>query len=640
MYKKLVVQCTYRKIIQPYFFRVLNHLMAELIFNQDDRLNSLTSGEKRLAKVLKAKLEDDYLVWCNVPVGSPPRYPDFIVLHPRRGLLILEVKDWKLDTIQNIDKFEATLLIQGKPKKQSNPLEQARQYLLPLVNKLATDPLLTYGDSHQHQGKPCFPYGYGAVFSNITRQQFDSTDIGEAIDPDRVICQDEMRESVDPEAFQTRLWNCFPYYFDGVLSLPQIDRIRWHIFPDIRVTQGTLFPETEFDASDDDSSLPSIVQVMDVEQEKLSRRMGEGHRVIHGVAGSGKTMILGYRCAYLSKTTAKPILVLCYNVTLAAKLQWLIRDKGITDRVNVCNFHSWCDEQLRLYHIRKPAPGEQYFEQLVTQVIEATERGQIPTAQYGAVLIDEAHDFDVDWLKLVVQMIDPETNALLVLYDDAQSIYRRKQLGFNLSDAGIQARGRTKILKINYRNTAEVLAVAYEFAKELFAHTADSEAMPIIEPTLNIGRHGPVPELTARSNLAQEVDYIAGRLQDLKSDGLPWNDMAILYRTKFMGERICERLAAANIPVEWLNRDTQSRRYAPDQASVKVMTMHSSKGLEFPTVAIPGLGYMPHQHGDPHDEAKLLYVAMTRAMDQLIMTYHKPTVFTERLSAARDRVAA
>lgn len=623
--------------------------MAELIFNQDARLSALTSGEKRLAKVLKAKLEDDYLVWCNVPVGSPPRYPDFIILHPRRGLLILEVKDWKLDTIRNIDKFEATLLIHGKPKKQSNPLEQARQYLMPLVNNLATDPLLAYAEGHRQQGKLCFAYGYGAVLSNITRQQFDQTDLGEVINPDRVICQDEMRESVEAEAFQTRLWNCFPYYFEDVLSLPQIDRIRWHIFPDIRVTQGTLFPATELGESSDeplfeeppeDVCVPSIVQVMDVEQEKLSRRMGEGHRVIHGVAGSGKTMILGYRCAYLSKITAKPILVLCYNVALAAKLRWLMRDKGLADRVDVRSFHSWCDEQLRLYHVPKPAPGEQYFERLVAQVIQATERGQIPTAQYGAVLIDEAHDFEVDWLKLVVQMIDPETNALLVLYDDAQSIYRRHSLGFSLSDAGIQARGRTKILKINYRNTAEVLALAYEFAKELFTDSSDTDGVPVVEPTTNIGRHGSVPELTTQSSFTQEVDYIVGRLLDLHSDGMPWNDMAILYRTKFMGERICERLAAANIPVEWLNRNSQSRRYAPDQPSVKIMTMHSSKGLEFPAVAIPGLGYMPHQHGDPQDEAKLLYVAMTRAMDQLIMTHHRTTLFTERLSAARERVAA
>ena len=50
---------------------------------------------------------------------------------------------------------------------------------------------------------------------------------------------------------------------------------------------------------------------MDLQQEQLARSLGEGHRVIHGVAGYGKTMILGYRCQYLAKVLAKPILVLC-----------------------------------------------------------------------------------------------------------------------------------------------------------------------------------------------------------------------------------------------------------------------------------------------------------------------------------------
>ena len=45
------------------------------------------------------------------------------------------------------------------------------------------------------------------------------------------------------------------------------------------------------------------------------------------------------------------------------------------------------------------------------------------------------------------------------------------------------------------------------------------------------------------------------------------------------------------------------------------MTMHRSKGLEFPVVFIPGLGHLPNPHGEVADEARLLYVAMTRAIE-------------------------
>jgi superfamily I DNA/RNA helicase len=82
------------------------------------------------------------------------------------------------------------------------------------------------------------------------------------------------------------------------------------------------------------------------------------------------------------------------------------------------------------------------------------DRRQIPSGQYQAVLIDEGHDFAPEWLKLVTQMVDPATNSLLVLYDDAQSIYERaRSKQFSFKSVGIQAQGRTTILKINYRNT-------------------------------------------------------------------------------------------------------------------------------------------------------------------------------------------
>lgn len=61
------------------------------------------------------------------------------------------------------------------------------------------------------------------------------------------------------------------------------------------------------------------------------------------------------------------------------------------------------------------------------------------------------------------------------------------------------------------------------------------------------------------------------------------------------------------------------------------VVQHSSKGLEFPVVAIPGLGYMPHRDHDIHEEAKLLYVAMTRAMDKLLLTCSKESPFVSRI---------
>ena len=103
----------------------------------------------------------------------------------------------------------------------------------------------------------------------------------------------------------------------------------------------------------------------------------------------------------------KPILVLCFNITLAAKLRTFIEAKGIDQQVQVYHFHDWCAEQLRAYHVAPPAFGKSYVEKLVETVIHAVDQGQIPRAQYGALMIDEGHDFEESWLKLVVQMGRP-----------------------------------------------------------------------------------------------------------------------------------------------------------------------------------------------------------------------------------------
>ena len=81
--------------------------MAEIIpaLNKQT-LGRMTSGEKRLARRLESLLEDDYLVWYDIPVGNKRRYPDFIVLHPSRGLLFLEVKDWNPETVKRLTKSD------------------------------------------------------------------------------------------------------------------------------------------------------------------------------------------------------------------------------------------------------------------------------------------------------------------------------------------------------------------------------------------------------------------------------------------------------------------------------------------------------------------------------------------------------
>ena len=589
--------------------------MATLIPSIGTCVSRMTSGERRLAERLEQKLDDDYLLWYDVPVGPKQSHPDFVVMHPRRGILILETKDWKLDTIQRATRQMWEIIPDGQLKVVMNPLAQARFCAIQVVNALERDPQLIQ-TSGPHQGKLAFPWGHGVVLTRITRKQFEAAGLGDAIEPHYVICQDEMQETADVEEFQQRLWNMFPHSFGGVMSLPQLDRVRWNMFPEVRVqTQGALF-----DDSDAEAELPDIMRVMDLQQEQLARSLGDGHRVIHGVAGSGKTMILGYRAEYLAKAhtaASKPILILCYNEPLAVKLESVMQAKGLADKVHARNFHKWCRQQLVTYGQAIPPQGPNMFAEMVDNVIRAVDRKQIPSGQYQAILIDEGHDFAPEWLKLVTQMVDPSTNSLLLLYDDAQSIYERSRTKqFSFKSVGVQAQGRTTILKINYRNTKQILQTASLIAADLLtADDKDDDGIPLLKP-ISCGRDGQAPILIKLPSLREEAFSIADQLSNAHKEGHAWGDMAILCANWKTMDLCADALQQRKLP---FNVRKYSGDYKPAADAIQIMTMKVSKGLEFPVVALPGVGHMPAKDEDEQEAARVFYVAATRATQRLVI---------------------
>ncbi len=595
--------------------------MAILIPSIGTCVSRMTSGERRLAERLEQKLEDDYRLWYDVPVGPKNAHPDFVIMHPRRGLLVLEVKDWRLSTIKQADKQTWQIIPDGVPKSVINPLEQARQYAHQVVSALERDPQLAQPDGN-HQGKLIFPWSYGVVFTNITRKQFREAELGQAIEKHRVICQDEMLEAVDAEDLQSRLWDMFPFGMRGAMSLPQLDRVRWILFPEVRVqTTGELFDDSQLESGE--AELPDIMRVMDLQQEQLARSLGDGHRVIHGVAGSGKTMILGYRAEYLAKAnmpSSKPILILCFNEPLGVKLHSVMQAKGLSDRVHVRHFHKWCRDQLVAFGQTLPAynmPVEAKMADMVQRVINGVDRKQIPSGQYQAVMIDEGHDFESEWLRLVTQMVDPATNSLLVLYDDAQSIYERaRSKQFSFKSVGIQAQGRTTILKINYRNTRQILHTASLVAADLLtADDKDDDGIPLLKP-VSCGREGQAPVIIKLPTLRDEAFVIADHLASAHQEGFAWGDMAVLCADWKTMDLCASALAQRKLPHRVRKKIGD---YQPGADAIQVMTMKVSKGLEFPLVALPGVGQMPAAGEDEKEAARVFYVAATRATQRLVM---------------------
>jgi superfamily I DNA/RNA helicase len=297
---------------------------------------------------------------------------------------------------------------------------------------------------------------------------------------------------------------------------------------------------------------------------------------------------------------------------------------------------------LAAYHVELPAQGSaDFFEQMVQRVIDGVERGQIPRFQYGAVLVDEGHDFEPDWYKLIVQMIDPDTNSLLALYDDAQNINgRTDRRKFTWKSLGVQAQGRTTILKLNYRNTLEILSVARSFADELLrADAGDEDGVPLVAPE-SAGRRGAVPELIRVDSAGAELTVLVSQIRDELAHGRPLDDIAVIYRFNWQGDKLRAALEQAGLACRLADDKGGKGALFVVRDCIKLVSMHSSKGLEFPLVIIPHLGMMPKPGEDEAHEARLLYVAMTRATERLLLIHHEDSVFSARIRASINDVTA
>ncbi|MFM2341316.1 MAG: hypothetical protein RLZZ592_969 [Pseudomonadota bacterium] len=609
------------------------------------------AGERRVLDQLRQCLDDRHLVWHDLPVGATARQPDFIVLGPGLGLLLLEVKDWKLATIRQATPDQVELATASGPVRTAHPLRQARDHAMALADALQRDPALVHDDG-PHRGRLAFRYGWGAVMSNLRRAEVAALPGFDAVFPPvRTLLRDDLDDSVDPDAFVQRLSRLFTVDLPQRLTPAQGDRIRWHLFPELRLgAPPTLPPDPENAApAEPPDAVPDLLQVMDLQQEQVARTLGDGHRVIHGVAGSGKTMILVHRARRLAQEAepARPVLVLCYNRALADRIEALIApDEPLRTRLQVRTFHGWCAELARRHRIAVPAAPEGQDDadapaRLAQAVIAAADAGRVPLGVHHAVLIDEAHDFEDGWLRLAAAMADPGARRLLVLYDDAQSIYQRQRRRFSFARVGIQARGRTSVLRLNYRNTAEVLGLALRFARGLLPERGhdreagrgdEDDGARGVAPSSS-GRRGPRPVLIRARNEWDEAELLAERIASAAAEGTPLDEIAVLCRTRAQMAPIAEALARRGLPLQSMGQ-VGFQHFDWQQTGIRLITLHSAKGLEFAQVHVAGLQRLPWRDETLEDAVRLVYVAMTRATQALVLSCCGTSPVVERLQAA------
>jgi len=609
--------------------------MAIMIPDDIEQFN--TYGEEAFYRFLAsvAKPDEHFLVWYTPAINDSE--PDFVLFCREIGLVIFEVKDWRLDQIKEVSPKKFKMELGSNVEYRTNPYEQAKVYFHKIKDCLTKDGRLSSRDG-QYLGKPKIPISCGVVFPNINsleyRERFDNDRI---IPCNKIFFWDDLNTYSDlheptGKNFLESLKKRFEPIFPCQLSPKELSCLREILYPCIRIQTVDRGPSLELKAHDEK------IRLLDHHQEVIARKFDNGHRIITGPSGSGKTVVLVHRAVFLKKynPSIRKILFVCFNSTLVNYIRRLLSMQGAslgTSGVEVLTFYELC-ERLTGEKVLHENQDSMYYELITDEALDK----EIPLEMiYEAILVDEGQDFSDSMLQVVTRCLNKKTNVLTIALDEGQDVYHPKR---SWNKLGIQAKGRSKRLEKVYRNTKEIAEFAARFRGATNDRSDESNVQISLFPDLQVSR-GPCPILRQFSSCDKIIEFVVQEIRRLVDAGVfPLSEIAIVYTTKRPNPELdtipsmfTSALDQAGILNKWLSEDYRTRRsHDITTNNVTITTIHSAKGLDYACVFLVGLDELkPCDRWVEEQINNLAYVGITRARYQLYITYVEHTELIKKI---------
>lgn len=257
--------------------------------------------------------------------------------------------------------------------------------------------------------------------------------------------------------------------------------------------------------------------------------------------------------------------------------------------------------------------------------------------KYTHIIIDESQDLtriQLQFLRAIYS--DKPYSSIFFVADNTQSIYPYSWLGKGrpYTTIGFDMSGKSRILSKNYRTTTEISKAAFNLIER--DETIQSN-IDFVKPSL-IDRHGHPPIYRYFKTTEAQLQFLLDEIDVLKND-YQLGEICIVAKEKRIVDSTAQSLQKAGITCTILQKDEANF----DDTSVKLVTMHSIKGLEFKVIFLIDLneGVIPNNRffeleddqSFVSEERKLLYVGMTRANELLYMSsVKKPSRFMKELN--------
>jgi hypothetical protein len=609
--------------------------MAFLIPDNLKSRTGVPEAIKRVARAFETGLDESAIVWYEPLYDPSGEKPHLVVLVPDRGIVVLEALEVKSSGLLGALRGKIRIVRDDREVELDNPLERAEKLAKILRERIAAEPRLS---------DVTIPVGAGAVLTSLSREDAQNKGVDRILDLDCCLFRHDLDATIAGKG-QTNLLRTLTTMMSSTVEDPipaeKEKLLRGIIQPETvidRLAEGTSGDQLTIfrpGTGDDD-----VIRVMDRQQEAMAKSLGEGHRVIRGVAGSGKTLILLYRARLLGKLYPHfNFLLTCYTRSLAGQLRALL--VGYSN-VEVIHLDKLMFDTIRAGGLKHPGYKDNNSGDRVAQVaLQALQRGA--GSRYHAILLDEAQDFSTDALKFALGLLEPGRDDVVIVADAAQNIFRRK---FSWKQAGIQAQGRSRILRVNYRNTREILEFASTFllASRILRpdEVPDPEDENTVIPPESSMRSGPQPTVEVVRDVRGEVQASVKIVREwLRRSPAP-RSIGVLYPGSIdsgidRGNGIWDSLKNSGCEAFWLSdpRDSKSKdRLADVKSPIIVSTVHSAKGLEFPYVVLCGLW---RDNVDGEDNRRVAYVGMTRATEFLAVVSREGNPLIDDLKMAASR---
>ena len=257
---------------------------------------------------------------------------------------------------------------------------------------------------------------------------------------------------------------------------------------------------------------------------------------------------------------------------------------------------------------------------------------------YRHIVVDEAQDLHTAHWTLLRALAPIGSDDLFIVGDTFQRIYDSR---VTLGKLGIDIRGRSHRLTLNYRTTRQILGAAIDVIDPDGYDDLDggSDTLRGYRSVLR----GATPQITGYTSPKAEMMALVSRVFSWHSSGIPLDEIAVIARTKATASGAVSALRMGGVDATLV----ESGQMPKPDAGVQAMTMHRAKGLEFRAVAIVGADarhlplpsavapaetdHLDHQR-DIQRERSLLFVSATRAREGLSVTWSgQPSPFLARL---------